>query len=281
VAGKIEKPGLSSLLNSLKSNQMKINFALAVLFPFTVLFAQAQLITPDKIQIKKKTELTIQPVKHATLVLSYDNKTIYVDPTGDAELYEGLPDPDMILITDINKDHFDLRTLESIHTANAVMVVPEAVADLLPDLLIKKELVIFHNGDMRMLNGIGVAAIARYNLPETEDAYYTRDRGNGYVVGIGGKNIYISGETDAIPEMKELRDIDIAFVCMNLPNTMNAQQAAETVLQFKPAIVYPYDYLGQDITSFKTIVNDADKNIDVRIRNWYPAGSTAALSARQ
>jgi len=260
---------------------MKTKTTLAIFFSFTVLVSQAQLTAPDKIPIKKKEELTIQPIKHATLVLSYNNKTIYIDPTGDAEMYEGLPDPDMILITDISKDHFDLRTLESIHTAKAVMVVPEEVAYRLPDGLIKKELVIFKNGDMRMMNGIGVAAIPMYSLPETKDAYYKRGRGNGYVVGIGGKNIYISGETDAIPEMRELKDIDIAFIAMNLPNTMNAKQAAETVLEFKPAIVYPYDYLGQDISNFKTIINEADKNIDVRLRNWYPTGSTAALNARQ
>lgn len=259
---------------------MKTKITLAFLFSFSVVFSQAQLTPPDKFQIKKKEELTIQPIKHATLVLSYNNKTVYVDPVGGAEAFEGLADPDMILITDINKDHFDLRTLESIHTANAIIVVPQAVADRLPDMLIRKQLVVFNNGDMRMFNGIGVAAIPMYNLPETDDAYYTRGRGNGYVVGIGGKNIYISGETDAIPEMKELKNIDIAFIAMDLPYTMNAKQAAETVLEFKPGIVYPYDYRGQDVTNFKTMVNEGDKNIDVRLRNWYPSGSVAVLSGK-
>jgi L-ascorbate metabolism protein UlaG (beta-lactamase superfamily) len=251
----------------------------ATLIPglLAVLFSSAQLPVADKIPIKKKEELTIQPVRHTTIVLTYNNKTIYVDPTGGAELFEGLPDPDMILITDIGKDHLDLKTLESIHTANAIMVVPQEVAYQLPELLIKKKLVVFQNGDMKMLDGIGVAAIPMYNLPETKTAFYTRGRGNGYVIGIAGKNIYISGETDAIPEMKELKDIDIAFVCMNLPHTMNAQQAAETVLAFKPGIVYPYNYLGQDISAFKNMVNEIDKTIDVRIRNWYPAGNTAGL----
>lgn len=258
---------------------MQTKTTLVILFSFSVLFSLAQLIPADKIQIKKKEELTIQPVSHASVVLSYNNKTVYVDPTGGAESFEGLPDPDMILITDINKDHLDIRTLENIHTANAVFVVTEAVADMLPNLLIKKDLVIFRNGDMKMMNGIGVAAIPMYSLPETKNAYYARGRGNGYVVGIGGKNIYISGETDSIPEMKELKNIDIAFISMNRPHTMTAKEAAATVLEFKPAIVYPYNYLGQDISTFKSMVNEADSTIDVRIRNWYPSGNLAALGA--
>ena len=136
----------------------------------------------------------------------------------------------------------------------------------------------FNEGDRRMLNGIGVAAIARYSLPESKDAYYVRERGNGYVVGFAGKNIYISGETDAIPEMKELRGIDIAFISMNVPYLMDAKKAAETVLEFKPGIVYPYDYRGRDVSDFKTIVNEGDKAIDVRLKNWYPS-STITSSA--
>lgn len=249
---------------------MKIKFILSSIFSCSLLLSQAQLTAPDKLPIKKKEELTIQPIKHATFVISYNNKTIYVDPTGGGDVFEGLNDPDMILITDVSREHYDLKTLESIRTAKAILVVPQAVADKMPDLLIRKKLVVLNNGEAKMLDGIGVAAIPMYNLPESEHAYYTKGRGNGYVVGIAGKNIYISGETDAIPEMRELKNIDIAFVCMNRPNTMNLSEAARGVLDFKPSIVYPYDYLGQDVTEFKTLVNEVDKNIDVRLRNWYP-----------
>lgn len=254
---------------------MKSKIVLAALFSGSVLCSQAQLAAPDTFQIKKKEGLVIQPVRHASLVLNYDKKTIYVDPIGGAEMYEGLPDPDMILITDVNPDHFDIRTLESIHTANAIMVVPQIVASQLPASLIRKQLVVFNEGDKKTLNGIGVAAIARYSLPEAEDAYYVRGRGNGYVLAFAEKSIYISGETDAIPEMKGLRGIDIAFVSMNVPNLMDATKAAETVLEFKPGIVYPYDYRGNDVTVFKTIVNQGDKAIDVRLKNWYPGGAAA------
>ena len=110
-----------------------------------------------------------------------------------------------------------------------------------------------------------------YNLPESPDAYHTKGRGNGYVLTIGGKNIYISGDTEDIPEMRALKNIDIAFVCMNLPYTMPPDQAAGGVLAFKPKIVYPYHYRGQDVNIFKNLVNAGDKNIEVRLRNWYPS----------
>jgi L-ascorbate metabolism protein UlaG (beta-lactamase superfamily) len=109
-----------------------------------------------------------------------------------------------------------------------------------------------------------------YNLPEAPDAFHTKGRGNGYVLTIGGKNIYISGDTEDIPEMRSLTNIDIAFVCMNLPYTMDPTQAAQGVLAFKPKIVYPYHYRGQDVNTFKTLVNEGNKNIEVRLREWYP-----------
>ena len=87
---------------------------------------------------------------------------------------------------------------------------------------------------------------------------------------IGGKKVYISGDTEDIPEMRKLKDIDLAFVCMNLPYTMDINQAASAVLEFKPGIVYPYHHRGQDINVFKKLVNEGNKKIEVRTRNWYP-----------
>jgi L-ascorbate metabolism protein UlaG (beta-lactamase superfamily) len=113
-----------------------------------------------------------------------------------------------------------------------------------------------------------------YNLPENSDSRHTKGRGNGYVINFGGKNVYISGDTEDIPEMRHLKNIDVAFVCMNLPYTMDVNQAANAVLEFKPKIVYPYHYRGQeglsDVSAFKKLVNDGNKSIEVRLVNWYP-----------
>lgn len=243
--------------------------ALSLLFSLTLVFTYAQRPPADHEAIKGG-ELTIQPINHATLVLSFQNKNIYIDPLGGADAFKGLGAPDMILITDIHGDHLDPKTIDAINTAHAVIVVPQAVADKLPATTDKSKLVILKNGDKTTQLGVAIEAIPMYNLPESPTAMHTKGRGNGYVLNIGGKNIYISGDTADTPEMRSLKNIDIAFVCMNLPYTMDVATAARGVLAFKPKIVYPYHYRGQDTNQFKALVNAGDPNIDVRLRNWYP-----------
>jgi L-ascorbate metabolism protein UlaG (beta-lactamase superfamily) len=246
------------------------SFALALLLSLSMVFAYAQRPAADHETIKGG-ELTIQPINHATLVLSFQNKNIYVDPTGGADAFKGLGTPDMILITDIHGDHLEPKTIDAINIAHAIIVVPQAVADKLPATTDKSKLVILKNGDKTTQLGVAIEAIPMYNLPESPAAMHTKGRGNGYVLNIGGKSIYISGDTADTPEMRGLKNIDIAFVCMNMPYTMDVATAARGVLAFKPKIVYPYHYRGQDTNQFKALVNAGDASIDVRLRNWYPA----------
>ena len=233
---------------------------------------RAQLSTADSIPTSLGT-LTMQPVQHASLVLSVQGVFIYVDPSG-MENYRGKTQPSIILITDIHGDHFDTKTIDAIKTPNTIVVAPKVVADKLSSID-KAHLVVLNNGDSSTQMGISIMAIPMYNLPESPAAMHTKGRGNGYVLRIGGKNIYISGDTQGIPEMRSLKNIDVAFVCMNLPYTMDVKEAADAVLAFKPRIVYPYHYRGQnglsDINTFKTLVEAGKQPIDVRIRNWYPA----------
>ena len=248
-----------------------VKFKSAFTFAFTlfILVATAQLTPPDRVPVSGG-ELTIQPITHATLVLTYHNKQVYVDPTGGAAAFPGIAAPDIILITDVHGDHMDTATIAAINTKKATLVVPQAVAGKLPANFDKQKIIILKNGDNTNQQGIGIRAIPMYNLPEAPDAFHTKGRGNGYVLEIGGKNIYISGDTEDIPEMRSLTNIDIAFICMNLPYTMDPTQAAQAVLAFKPKIVYPYHYRGQDVNTFKTLVNEGNKNIEVRLREWYP-----------
>ncbi|MEP6749832.1 MAG: MBL fold metallo-hydrolase, partial [Bacteroidota bacterium] len=237
----------------------------SIFFTLTIIAAsfgtvRAQLSPPDTIKTKMGS-LTIQPVQHASLVLGVQGKTIFVDPSG-AENYLGLTAPSIILITDIHGDHFDIKTIDAVKTANTIIIVPQVVADKLPDTD-KDHLVILKNGDNTLQSGIAIKAIPMYNLPVSATAMHTKGRGNGYVLGIGGKNIYLSGDTQGIPEMRSLKKIDVAFVCMNLPYTMDIKEAASAVLAFKPKIVYPYHYRGKgglsDIGGFKTLVNKGNK----------------------
>lgn len=234
--------------------------------------AFAQHAAPDKIETSSGP-LTIQPILHGCLVLTWNNKTIYIDPYGGAKSFEGIAAPDLILITDIHGDHMSLETLNAIETDKAVLVAPQAVADQLPENL-KSKAVVLNNGKNTKQLGILVTAIPMYNLPEAADSRHTKGRGNGYILNLGGKLIYVSGDTEDIPEMRSLKKIDVAFVCMNQPYTMDINQASNAVLEFKPKIVYPYHYRGQgglsDVETFQKLVNSGDASIEVRLRNWYP-----------
>ncbi|WP_340198755.1 MBL fold metallo-hydrolase [Ascidiimonas sp. W6] len=218
-------------------------------------------------------DLEIIPINHATFIIKTTNTTIYVDPYGKMERFKNQPQADLILITDIHGDHLSLPTLESIDVAKATFIVPEAVNDKLPEKfkLVSK---ILHNGDSAFFKDIKIEAIPMYNLPDDSTSRHPKGRGNGYILTIKNKRIYISGDTEDIPEMRALQNINIAFICMNLPYTMDIYQAADAVLDFKPTIVYPYHYRGKpdmsDVSEFKALVNAKNKNIEVKLLEWYP-----------
>jgi len=233
--------------------------------------AQAQLPSADKIEASNGP-ITIQPITHGSLVLTWNKVTIYVDPYGGGQLFQGLAQPDLILITDIHGDHLNPETLAAIGTDHAAIIAPQAVMDQLSQDLKDKASVLANGASIRKL-GIDVQAVPMYNLPDDKDARHSKGRGNGYIITLGGKRFYISGDTEDIPEMRGLKNIDVAFVCMNLPYTMDINQASSAVLDFKPKVVYPYHYRGQgglaDTEGFKKLVNAGNKSIDVRLRNWY------------
>jgi L-ascorbate metabolism protein UlaG (beta-lactamase superfamily) len=256
-------------LTELIQQNMKIKFTL--LFMFIAAVCMAQLPAADDIKTSKGP-LKIQPLNHATLAMTWNGKTIYADPYEGIKTFEGIASPDLILITDIHGDHFDPATLAALDLSKAVLVVPQAVADKMSDEL-KAKAVVIGNGQTISKMDISITAIPMYNLPESPDAKHTKGRGNGYVLKMGGKTVYISGDTAGISEMRALKNIDVAFVCMNLPYTMDVPEAASAVLDFKPKIVYPYHYRGangmSDTASFKKLVNAGNASIDVRLRDWY------------
>lgn len=244
---------------------------LTLLFACLGAVSYAQLPAADDIKTSKGP-LKIQPLNHATLALSWNGKTIYADPYQGTKTFQGIAPPDLILITDIHGDHFDVATLDALDLSHAILVAPQAVVDKMSDAL-KSKTVVLNNGQTISKLDISITAIPMYNLPETADAKHTKGRGNGYVLKMGGKTIYISGDTAGVPEMRALKNIDVAFVCMNLPYTMDVPEAASAVLDFKPKIVYPYHYRGagglSDTENFKKLVNASSASIDVRLRNWY------------
>ncbi|MDC6364507.1 MULTISPECIES: MBL fold metallo-hydrolase [Flavobacteriaceae] len=219
------------------------------------------------------SSLKIIPIEHATAILEWNDITIYIDPVGGKAAFEGQKNPDLILITDIHGDHFNLETLEELNTEKAKIIVPQAVADKMPATF-TPQIDILDNGSSKERYGINVEAIPMYNLREEALNFHVKGRGNGYVLTIDGKRIYFSGDTEDIPEMRALKNIDKAFVCMNLPYTMTVESAADAVLEFQPKEVYPYHFRGRpevsDVKKFKEIVNKENSNIKVVQLDWYP-----------
>lgn len=220
--------------------------------------------------------IDIQPVSHATAVIEWDDTTIYLDPVGGEEAFRGKKDPELVFITDIHGDHLDANTLSSLDLQDAQIVVPKAVQEELPDSL-APQLEVVSNGETITWKGFSITAIPMYNLREEAKEFHPKGRGNGYVIEKDGKRLYIAGDTEDIPEMRQLENIDVALVPMNLPYTMPVEAAADAVIEFAPKKVYPYHYRGQngksDVEKFKRLVNEANKDIEVVLAEWYPGDS--------
>ena len=245
-------------------------------------------IKPDVETPKKETEvpleakipesnIVINPISHGTLVLEYEDFVIYVDPVGGADAFKDQKKPNIILVTDIHGDHLNVETLEELTINNSELIVPIAVKDKLTDDLKKKSSVLVNSQSIDLQLGktkINIEAVPMYNLRKEALKFHTKERGNGYVLTLGKERVYISGDTEDIPEMRKLKNIDIAFVCMNLPYTMTVDSAASAVLDFNPNKVYPYHYRGtnglSDVGKFKDLVNSGNPDIQVIQLDWYP-----------
>ena len=218
-------------------------------------------------------EVNIIPIGHATAVLEVKDLTVYVDPVGGPSAFEGQKEPDLILITDIHGDHLSVETLEALETKKAKIICPQAVADKIPASF-AAQIDVLNNGEQKERYGITIEAIPMYNLREEAKSFHEKGRGNGYVLNINDERFYFSGDTEDIPEMRSLKNIDKAFICMNLPYTMTVESAANAVLEFKPVKVYPYHYRGKpdvsDVDKFEALVSAGNPEIEVVRLDWYP-----------
>ncbi|MEC9343168.1 MAG: MBL fold metallo-hydrolase [Pseudomonadota bacterium] len=217
-------------------------------------------------------KIVIHPVQHASFVMQVPDggstMVIYNDPVGGAELYSDYPAPDLIQITHQHGDHYNVETLEALVGDNTKLLTNPAVFDMLPEGL-KARATSIGNGESTTVGSVTIDAIPAYNLTEDRLKYHPKGRDNGYVLSIDGKRVYVAGDTEDIPEMRALTGIDIAFVPMNLPFTMDAGQASSAVAEFKPGVVYPYHYKGTDIDAFAKGVADSGVATKVIMGPWY------------
>ncbi len=256
---------------------MKLSKTPLLLFVFVIILncknekPNADIYKSEK-EIETSDAVKVIPIKHGTIILETDTDVIYIDPTGGAEAFKGQKAPTLVLITDIHGDHLSIETLEALNLNDLPVITPKAVSDKIPSTTDTSPKIL-NNGETITINNIVIEAIPMYNLREEALKYHTKGRGNGYVLTLKGERIYISGDTEDILEMRNLKNIDKAFVCMNLPWTMTVETAASAVLDFKPSRVYPYHYRGteglSDINMFKDLVNKGDKSIDVIFLDWY------------
>jgi L-ascorbate metabolism protein UlaG (beta-lactamase superfamily) len=246
--------------------QLPLRIAPLSMFLLFVFAAQAEAQSARPVQTFDTSAgpVKITPIFHASLLIEAAGKAIYVDPAKPAN-FTGLPSADLILITDIHGDHMDPASIAVISKQGTQIMAPPAVVKTVTSASP------ISNGETKTWGGWTIEAIPMYNIkrgPSPGTLYHDKGRGNGYVLTYGGKRFYFSGDTEGIPEMRALKNIDVAFVCMNLPYTMPPDEAADAVKAFHPKIVIPYHYRGSDLTVFEKGLQGT--GIEVRILDWYP-----------
>ena len=207
-------------------------------------------------------DLTITFIGHGSLMLSYGGMIIHVDPYSKLADYDKLPKADIVFLTHHHRDHLDPAALAQVRTDKTAVVLTEICAQTIGGGIIMK------NGDVQVVEGIPVEAVPAYNLVHKRDTgqfFHPRGEGNGYIMTFGATRIYIAGDTENTPEMKGLKNIDYAFLPMNLPYTMTPEMAADAASTFKPKVLYPYHYGETDTTRLIALLKNSPE-IEVRIR---------------
>lgn len=207
-----------------------------------------------------KLEITF--IGHGTLMFSHQNKIVHVDPFGEMTDYKQLPKADMILLTHDHFDHMDIDAINQIRKKDTQIVQTKKCAEKISGGLV------MDNGDIELVKGVRIEAVPAYNVIHKRDngnPFHPKGEGNGYILDFAGLGVYVAGDTENIPEMREINNIDIAFLPMNLPYTMTPEMAADAAKMVKPKILYPYHFGDTDTQKLVDLLKD-EKDIEVRIR---------------
>jgi L-ascorbate metabolism protein UlaG (beta-lactamase superfamily) len=208
-------------------------------------------------------DLQITFIGHSTLMFRHGNLVVHVDPVSQYADFTTLPKADIVLVTHEHGDHLDPKAIEAIRTEKTVLVGTAKCAPRVTGMAAMS------NGESRTVQGLRIEAVPAYNIVNkrpTGEPFHPKGDGNGYIITFGDKRVYLAGDTENVPEMKALRNIDIAFLPMNLPYTMTPEMVAEAAKAFAPKILYPYHY-GNTDTSKLTALLTGTPAIEVRIRN--------------
>ncbi|HAF27599.1 MAG TPA: metal-dependent hydrolase [Bacteroidales bacterium] len=237
-------------------------YLIFILFNLNMTYSQD--LQTDKLETNSG-EIEINFVKHASLFFEFDGKIIHIDPVLRMGNYENYPKADLILITHHHGDHMDLNAIDLIKKENTKIILTKKCHELSENL---SEVIIMQNGDVLNINQLEIEAIPAYNMihkRESGEPYHPKGEGNGYIIKFGNKKVLVAGDTENIPEIKELKNIDIAFLPMNLPYTMTPEMVADAAKAFRPKVLYPYHYSNTDTSILIELLKN-EKDIEVRIK---------------
>jgi L-ascorbate metabolism protein UlaG (beta-lactamase superfamily) len=217
--------------------------------------------SPDTLQTSAGV-VEMHFIGHGSLMFSINNFNIYIDPVRSSGNYDSRPIADLILITHEHSDHLDTELIEDLRKPGTIILGSERAAFKVPGAQSMKA------GDMNIVGKIVVETVPAYNIMNMRSPgqpFHPKGSGIGFILKIGGKSIYVAGDTENTPEMKALKNIDVAFLPMNLPYTMTPEMVADAVKAFKPKVLYPYHYGSTDTEEIIKLL--MDENIIIRIRD--------------
>jgi len=202
--------------------------------------------------------LKISFIGHSSLMFEFNGKIIQIDPWSQLADYAKLPKADLILVTHHHQDHLDTNAIKLLSKSGTKIILTGAVFDII------KKGTVMKNGDTMSVEGIKIEAVPAYNITEGREKFHPKGRDNGYILNIGDKRIYIAGDTENIPEMASIKNIDIAFLPANQPYTMLPEQVADAAGKIKPKILYPYHYGDTDLSKLEKMLSKT--GVEVRLR---------------
>lgn len=247
-----------------------MNKTMAIILAMLGLSLSAYSQTPqqtevDEFKTESGKEVKLHALVHSSIRIEFGSLELYIDPVrqlGNRTIdYTSMPQADFIFVTHEHGDHYDKDAIKQLSKVGTRFITNRRCADMQGYGLVLK------NGDKEDLNlGIKVEAVPAYNTSEGRTQFHPKGRDNGYILNLDGLRIYIAGDTEDIPEMADIHDIDIAFLPCNQPYTMTPDQLIKAARVIKPKVLFPYHYGQTDVTTLPASLKD--DGIDVRIRHY-------------
>jgi len=217
----------------------------------------------DVFTTKSGKEVKFTCIKHGSVYIQYDGLEIQVDPVTDGAKpitdYTLFPKANIILVTHEHHDHFDREAIAMLRMPNTAIYVTQAIYTQFHNGIV------LNNGDSILYRSdVKVEAVPAYNTTEGREQFHPKGRGNGYVLTLDGLRIYIAGDTEDIPEMALLKDIDVAFLPCNQPYTMTVEQLVNATKTFKPRVLFPYHYNETSVGRIAMLLNGSGTKVLIR-----------------